>query len=444
MKYDAWFQCSNGCDERHSLHEVIYRCTRCGGLLEVKHDIKSLKRRSAAAWIELFDRRYMGTQYPYGSGVWGKKELVCPIINDENIVSMCEGGTNLFWAERFGKQIGVADLWIKQCGNSHTGSFKDLGMTVLMSMVKQIITNGADIRAVLCASSGDTSAALAAYAAAAGIPAIILLPQAKVSPAQLIQPLANGAITLSLKTDFDGCMAIVQKLTVRPDFYLANSINSLRIEGQKTISIEIVQQFDWEVPDWIIIPGGNLGNVTALGLGFSMMKDLGIINDLPRIVCAQSAKANPLYQSYLSGFSEFKPMAAQPTVANAIQIGNPVSAKRAVNILKRFNGIVEQATEDELANAAARADRTGLFNCPHTGVALAALLKLVERQEIRSDERVVVISTANGLKFPDFKIRYHNGELHEVHPQNVNAPVELEPDYDRIVKAIDVRLAQAE
>ena len=216
-------------------------------------------------------------------------------------LSQCvEGGTNLFWAERFGKQIGVADLWIKQCGNSHTGSFKDLGMTVLMSMVKQIITNGADIRAVLCASSGDTSAALAAYAAAAGIPAIILLPQAKVSPAQLIQPLANGAITLSLKTDFDGCMAIVQKLTVHSDFYLANSINSLRIEGQKTISIEIVQQFDWEVPDWVIIPGGNLGNVTALGLGFLMMKDLGIINDLPRIVCAQSAKANPLYQSYLS------------------------------------------------------------------------------------------------------------------------------------------------
>ena len=444
MKYDAWFQCSSGCDERYLLHEVIYRCRRCGGLLEVKHDIKSLKRRSAAAWIELFDRRYMGTQYPYGSGVWGKKELVCPIIDDENIVSMFEGGTNLFWAERFGKQIGVSDLWIKQCGNSHTGSFKDLGMTVLMSMVKQIVSKGTEIRAVLCASSGDTSAALAAYAAAAGIPAIILLPQAKVSPAQLIQPLANGAITLSLKTDFDGCMAIVQKLTVRPDFYLANSINSLRIEGQKTISIEIVQQFDWEAPDWVIIPGGNLGNVTALGLGFLMMKDLGIVNDLPRIVCAQSAKANPLYQSYRAGFSEFKPMAAQPTVANAIQIGNPVSANRAVNILKRFNGIVEQATEDELANAAARADRTGLFNCPHTGVALAALLKLVERKEIRSDERVVVISTANGLKFPDFKIRYHNGELNEVHPQYVNAPVELEPDYDRIIKAIDVCLAQAD
>ncbi|MDE0300215.1 MAG: threonine synthase [Candidatus Poribacteria bacterium] len=443
MRYDAWFECSSGCGEQHSLHEVIYRCERCGGLLEVKHDIESLKRRNPAAWIDLFERRYMGTEYPYGSGVWGKKEFVCPNVDDENIVSMFEGGTNLFWAERFGKKIGVSDLWIKQCGNSHTGSFKDLGMTVLISMVKQIVSNGSDIRAVLCASSGDTSAALAAYAAAAGIPAIILLPQAKVSPAQLIQPLANGAITISLKTDFDGCMEIVQKLTVRPDFYLANSINSLRIEGQKTISIEIVQQFDWEVPDWIIIPGGNLGNVTALGLGFLMMKDLGIINNLPRIVCAQSAKANPLYQSYLGGFNEFTPMTAQPTVANAIQIGNPVSANRAMNILKQFNGIVEQATEDELANAAARADRTGLFNCPHTGVALAALLKLVERKEIRSNERVVVISTANGLKFPDFKIRYHNDELEEVNPQYVNAPLELDPDYDRIMKKIDVCLANS-
>ena len=205
----------------------------------------------------------MRTQYPYGSGVWGKKELVCPNIDDENIISMYEGGTNLFWADRFGKQLGLSDLWIKQCGNSHTGSFKDLGMTVLVSMVKQIMAASGDLRAVMCASTGDTSASLAAYASAAGIPAIILLPKEKVTREQLIQPIANGALTLSLETDFDGCMEIVQKLSARKDFYLANSINSIRIEGQKTISIEIVQQFDWEVPDWIIIPVGNLGNVSA-------------------------------------------------------------------------------------------------------------------------------------------------------------------------------------
>ncbi|MBI1927630.1 pyridoxal-phosphate dependent enzyme, partial [Candidatus Poribacteria bacterium] len=240
MIYKAWFQCSTGCDGTYPLNTIIYRCPDCNGLLEVKHDIAPLRHRSAAAWIELFERRYMSTQYPYGSGVWGKKELVCPNIDDKNVVSMYEGGTNLFWADRFGNEIGLSDLWIKQCGNSHTGSFKDLGMTVLVSMVRQMRTEGKDIRAVLCASTGDTSASLAAYAAAAGIPAIILLPKAKVSAAQLIQPIANGAVTFALDTDFDGCMAIVQKLSTRAELYLANSMNSLRIEGQKTISIEIV------------------------------------------------------------------------------------------------------------------------------------------------------------------------------------------------------------
>ena len=440
MKYDAWFQCSEGCDEKYPLNEVIYRCRQCNGLLEVKHDIDLLRRRSGAAWKELFNERYMRTQYPYGSGVWGKKELVCPNIDDENVVSMYEGGTNLFWAERFGKEIGLSNLWIKQCGNSHTGSFKDLGMTVLVSMVKQVIKRGGDIRVVMCASTGDTSASLAAYAAAAGIPAVILLPRDKVSHAQLIQPIANGAITLALETDFDGCMAVVQKLAERKDFYLANSINSLRIEGQKTISIEIVQQFDWESPDWVIIPGGNLGNVTALGLGFLIMQDLGIIDRLPRIACAQSTKANPLYQSYLKDFKKFNPVTAQRTIATAIRIGNPVSVKKAIKVLTHFDGIVEQATEDELANAAARADRTGLFNCPHTGVAIAVLLKMVERKQIDRDDRVIVVSTANGLKFPEFKIDYHQSKLKEVRPQHVNSPITLEPNYDSVMRTITNQL----
>ena len=440
MNYDAWFQCSEGCDETYPLTEIIYRCRNCGGLLEVRHNMDVLKQRSAADWKKLFEKRYRRTQYPYGSGVWGKKELVCPNIDDENIISMYEGGTNLFWAERFGEQLGLHDLWIKQCGNSHTGSFKDLGMTVLVSMVNQIIAESGDIRAVMCASTGDTSAALAAYASAAGIPAIILLPKAKVTREQLIQPIANGALTLSLETDFDGCMEIVQKLARRKDFYLANSINSLRIEGQKTISIEMVQQFDWEVPDWIIIPGGNLGNVSALGLGFLMMYDLGIIDKLPRIACAQAERANPLYRSYQTKFTEFSAITAQSTQATAIQIGNPVSVHRAIRTLKRFDGIVDQATEAELADAAARADRTGLFNCPHTGVALAVLIKMVERQQILPDHRVIVISTATGLKFPDFKVAYHNVAPGEPTPRYLNAPIELEADYEGVLKQIGEHL----
>ncbi|MBC8555109.1 MAG: threonine synthase [Candidatus Brocadiales bacterium] len=441
MKYKAWFQCSSGCDERYQLNEIIYNCKKCNGLLEVQHDVEKLKHRSPGSWMRLLDDRYRRTKWPFGSSVWGKKEMVCPNVDNDNVVSLYEGGSNLFWAERLGNIIGAEDLWIKQCGNAHTGSFKDLGMTVLVSMVKQMISEGKDIMGVACASTGDTSAALSAYCAAAGIPAIVFLPKNKVSTAQLIQPIANGALTLSLDTDFDGCMEIVQKVCKENNIYLANSMNSLRIEGQKTMSIELVQQLDWEVPDVIIIPGGNLGNVTALGKGFLLMKELGMINKLPRIVCVQAAKANPLYQSYLSGFKEFKPIQAQRTLASAIQIGNPVSINKAIKILKLFNGIVEQATEDELANAAALADRTGLFSCPHTGVALAVLFKLLKRNEIKKDERIVVISTAHGLKFTDFKVKYHENQLEEVESKYANAPVELPPEYDKVKGAILDRIA---
>src|SRR5215207_9608282 len=295
MSYQASFRCIAGCPGEHSLEQAIYRCPTCGDLLEVSHDIEALRGRSAAAWMKLFDDRYKRTTWPYGSAVWGKKEWVLPSILDDNIVSMDEGGTNLFWADRFGRTLGLDDLWVKQCGNSHTGSFKDLGMTVLVSVVKQMIADGSGVRAVACASTGDTSAALAAYAAAAGIPAIVILPRGMVTPAQLVQPLANGALVLALDTDFDGCMAIVQRLAVEEGIYLANSMNSLRLEGQKTIGIEIVQQFDWASPDWIIIPGGNLGNVSALGAGFLLMRELGLVSKLPRICVAQAEAANPLY-----------------------------------------------------------------------------------------------------------------------------------------------------
>jgi threonine synthase len=309
-------------------------------------------------------------------------------------------------------------------------------MTVLVSVVKQMMVDGANVSAVACASTGDTSAALAAYAAAAGIPAIVILPRARVSAAQLVQPLANGALVLSLDTDFDGCMAIVKRLAAEQGVYLANSMNSLRLEGQKTLSIEIVQQFDWEVPDVVIVPGGNLGNVSAIGAGFELMLQLGLIARRPRLVVAQAAAANPLYRAYRNHWM-FEPIAAGPTLATAIQIGNPVSIDKAVHALKAFNGIVEQATEVELADAAARADRTGMFNCPHTAVALAALEKLVGRGDIRRTERVVIISTANGLKFPEFKTAYHRQTLAGIAARYANPPVELPNDYDAVRRAID-------
>src|SRR6186713_2410736 len=434
--YRAVFRCASGCPGDHSIWQAIYNCPVCGDLLQVVHDVDALKTKSPTTWMRLFEERYKRTTWPYGSGVWGKKEWVCPDIRNENIVSMDEGGTNIFWAERYGRQLGVEDLWVKMCGNSHTGSFKDLGMTVLVSVVKQMIADGVQIGAVACASTGDTSAALAAYAAAAGIPAIVILPRARVSAAQLVQPMANGALVLSLDTDFDGCMALVQRLSLEEGVYLANSMNSLRLEGQKTVGVEIVQQFDWSVPDVIIIPGGNLGNVSALGAGFDMMESLGLITKRPRIVVAQAAAANPLYLAYKNNW-EFHPVTAKPTLASAIQIGNPVSVKKAIRTLQKYNGIVEQATESELADAAARADRTGMFNCPHTGVALAALIKLREQGRIGSHERVVVISTANGLKFTDFKVAYHSGALSGVSSRLANKPVELPNDYDAVRRATD-------
>ena len=297
------------------------------------------------------------------------------------------------------------------------------------------------MRAIACASTGDTSAALAAYAAAAGIPAIVLLPKGKVSVAQLLQPIANGALVLSLDTDFDGCMAIVQRLAAEEGVYLANSMNSLRLEGQKTVAIEIVQQWDWQVPDVIVIPGGNLGNVSALGAGFDMMRAVGVVAKRPRIVVAQAARANPLYRAYQRNWA-FEPVQAQSTLASAIQIGNPVSIRKAIRTLQAYDGIVEQATETELADAAARADRTGMFNCPHTGVALAVLEKLAARGDVTRDQRVVVISTANGLKFSDFKLQYHTGQLEGIDTGLGNAPVELPNDYDAVRRAIDARTAR--
>src|SRR3954463_8018414 len=435
MPYRAWFRCIAGCSGEYPLTKPLYRCPICGDLLEVAHDVAALKDRAPSAWMRLFDDRYKRTQWPYGSGVWGKKEWVLPSLPDQCIVSMDEGGTNMLWAERFGRSIGVEDLWIKQCGNSHTGSFKDLGMTVLVSVVRQMLAEGTSIRAVACASTGDTSASLAAYCAAAGIPAIVILPRGKVSVAQLLQPLANDAKVLSLDTDFDGCMRIVQRLADEGLVYLANSMNSLRLEGQKTVAIEIVQQFDWEVPDVVIIPGGNLGNVSALGAGFDMMEALGISAKRPRIVVAQAERANPLYLAYKNNW-EFHAVSARPTLASAIQIGNPVSVKKAIRTLQKYSGVVEQATEAELADAAARADRTGMFNCPHTGVALAALRKLVDRKIIRSSERVVVISTANGLKFADQKAAYHMGALEGIKATYRNKPVELPADPKRVARAI--------
>ena len=427
--FNAHFKNING-EDTYPLDEIIYRSKIDNSLLEVHHDREALASRSPEEWKKLFAERRMSFKPADMSGIWSKREMVLPEIPEEDIVTMQEGFSPLFDASRLAKELGIRKLHVKLCGNSHTGSFKDLGMTVLVSQVNHILKKGKHpIDAVACASTGDTSAALSAYCAKAGIPSIVFLPAGKTSTAQLIQPISNGSIVLALDTDFDGCMKIVQQVTADNRIYLANSMNSLRVEGQKTISPEICQQLNWNVPDTIIIPGGNLGNVSALAKGFDDCLAMGLINKKPRIIVAQAANANPFYQAYTRGFDKLEPVQAKKTLASAIQIGNPVSYPKAERAIKNYNGVVVEVSEQELADAAHRADKIGLYCCPHTGVALGALEKLVADKTISSDEEVVVISTAHGLKFTEFKVAYHEGSLEGLTSRYANpifkAPAEL-------------------
>jgi len=440
LSYSAKYVCFAGCEGvEYPLEQIIYRCESCGGLLDVEHDLDALRQRTGAEWRELFDARMIQRDWPNGGGVWGKQEWILPGIDHADIITMGEGGSALLPLARYGQDLGLSDLHMKLCGNSHTGSFKDLGMTVLTSQVNRIRRQGGSIAAVGCASTGDTSAALSAYCAVEGIPTVVFLPANKISMAQLVQPIANGATVLSLDTDFDGCMGLIQEIVQRFPIYLANSMNSLRLEGQKTVAIEIVQQLGWEVPDWVVVPGGNLGNVFAISKGFRLMKELGVIDRLPRLLCAQAANANPLYRAYKDGWASFKPVQAQKTLASAIQIGNPVSIHRAIRALNAHQGVVEQASENELMDACARADRSGLFTCPHTGVALAALEKCVSNGTIGRNERVVVVSTAHGLKFTGSKAAYHGEELDGIAGRYTNKPLELEASADVVIETLAER-----
>ena len=444
MSLSAALRCFAGCPSEFPLSAAVFRCPRCESLLDVAHDVAALREKSPAEWRALFRERRADPRFPYDSGVWLRREWVVPGLPDEALVSMGEGHTPLVRARRHGEAIGVGELWIKQSGQSPTGSFKDLGMTVLVSTVHHAVREGRlAVRAIACASTGDTSAALAAYGAVAGLPVVVLLPRGKISTAQLVQPIASGARVLSLDTDFDGCMAIVQRLAKSGLVYLANSMNALRLEGQKTVAFEIVDQLGGEPPEWVVVPSGNLGNAYALYRGFELMRALGVIDRLPRLVAAQAENADPLYRAWTAGKREVEPLRASPTIASAIQIGHPVSAPRAMKALDAMNGVVEHASEQEIADAAARADRTGLYVCPHTAVALSAVEKLRRKGVIGAGERVVVVSTASGLKFTDVKVRYHEGALPGVASHLSNPPVELPADEAAVSAAIEAMSAGA-
>src|SRR5574344_1204941 len=438
--FNAHFKNINGSDT-YPLDQVIYRSPIDNSLLEVEQDRKALASKSPEEWKKLFAERRQSFKPADTSGIWSKREMVLPEIAEEDIVTMQEGFTPLFDGSALAQELQMKKLWVKLCGNSHTGSFKDLGMTVLVSQVNSMIKKGKPIKAVACASTGDTSAALSAYCAKAGIPSIVFLPAGKTSTAQLIQPISNGSIVLALDTDFDGCMKIVQQVTADNRIYLANSMNSLRVEGQKTISPEICQELGWKVPDTVIIPGGNLGNVSALAKGFDDCLAMGLINKKPRIIVAQAENANPFYRAYTRGFDKLIPVHAEKTLASAIQIGNPVSYPKAERAIRNYNGIVVSVTEQELADAAHRGDRIGLYCCPHTGVALGALIKLRAEGKIDKDEEVVVVSTAHGLKFTEFKVGYHENKLAGITSHYANSVFKAAPEIGQVMDILRKEMA---
>ncbi|MBT6179683.1 MAG: threonine synthase [Deltaproteobacteria bacterium] len=429
----AHFSCIE-CNTEHSLRDSVYSCSKCGNLLEVRQDSSIFTARSPEEWKTLFDGRLAGRPGYHGSGVWRFREWILPDLPEEDIVSLGEGASPLTTAPRLSEELGV-ELLTKQCGHTLSGSFKDLGMTVLVSQVNHLRKTGRDIPAVACASTGDTSAALAAYGAAAGIRTLVLLPSGKISAAQLIQPLAHGARVIAIETDFDGCMEHVQKLCVEQGVYLANSKNSLRIEGQKTVALEICQGLGWKIPDWVVIPGGNLGNVSALTRGFENLKSAGIIDKLPKVLVAQAEKANPLFHSFQKEFAPLEPIQAQATQASAIRIGNPVSFPKAITALKACNGRVASVAEQELTQAARIADERGLYLCPHTAVAVAGLQQGLSEGYIEKGAQVVVVSTAHGLKFTEFKTASATDTVPEANLGSKRTPLEVASVYSDVVEA---------
>lgn len=374
------FQNCIQCHQRYDIDKIIYRC-ECGGLIDVKHGTFSpLNKREKGGFFE-------------SSGVWRFKDYVLP-IPDSEIVSHPEGFTRLYEREVLSQWAGVHKLLFKHEGENPTGSFKDRGMTVAVTQAKRL-----GQKTVACASTGNTSASLASYGAQAGLKTLIFLPEGKVAPSKIAQAIAYGAETRMIQGDFDTAMQKVLEASKDEGLYLVNSINPFRLEGQKTIMWELFEQQNWEIPDWIVVPGGNLGNTSAFGKAISEAYEAGWITKKPRIAVIQAEHANPFYQSFLSGFDSF--VAMQPdTRASAINIGNPVNFEKAKRVILDLNGRVEQVTDIEIKEAKVQIDHSGIGCEPASAATLAGLKKLVTQKFVRANETVVCILTGNVLKDP--------------------------------------------
>lgn len=385
-----------------------FRCADCGELFEVTYPSWTGPKHarpnpSALRW--LWRERRASLNVADRSGVWRFREML-PALELEQMVTLGEGNTPLYELPRSAAELGLARLRAKHQGMNPTGSFKDTGMTVALSMAR---SRGFD--AVACASTGNTSAAMAAYAARAAMRSLVLLPEGKIAWGKLAQAMDYGALIVQLHTDFDGCVRVLRDVVDRAPVYLLNSVNPYRLEGQKTPALEIAEQMDWEVPDHLIVPGGNLANSSALGKGFLEMRELGLTQRVPQISVIQAEGANPLVRAMRQFDGEkLEPVEAH-TRASAIRIGNPASWRKAVRVIRETGGWVEQASEAEIALAKAEIGAEGIGCEPASAVTLAGLKKLVADGKIAPEENVVLLLTGHTLKDADYTIQYHRGEL---------------------------------
>ena len=412
------------CAQQYPVERVVYTCERCGGALDVAHDFSAARQKLSRA---LFDKRLGSLDAPDNSGVWRFKELVYPDIDDAAIVTRGEGNTNLYNLPRLADYAGVDTLLLKHEGENPTGSFKDRGMTSGVTHARRL-----GVRRVACASTGNTSASMASYAASADMQGIIFLQNQQIAQGKLAQGIAYGGLCLQIDADFDRNMALVREVSERLGIYVLNSINPFRLEGQKSIMFEALQQLRWQTPDWIVVPGGNLGNSSAFGKALLEMLQVGLIERLPRLAIIQAEGANPLYRHFASGYRDFQPVKAE-TIATAIKIGDPVNLGKAIRALEWTGGVVEQVSDQDIMDAKAMVDGVGIGCEPASACSLAGTRKLVERGIIQRGDSVLGVLTGHVLKDPGAIINYHADNLPDITPKLRNPMRQVDDDIEQIV-----------
>ena len=437
---DVQFRCI-ACGELSGSARQDFRCAACEDLLEITYPGWKQRKPVATDLKAAWQNRKLSSKPVDLSGVWRFRDLLPTLEDDQQAITLREGNTPVYELPQCARIAGVPKLFAKHQGMNPTGSFKDAGMTVAATFARR-----AGFRWVACASTGNTSASMAAYAARGGMRSLVLVPEGKISWSKLSQALDYGAVTCQLRTDFDGCLRLLQELVLRAPVYQLNSINPFRLEGQKTLALELLEQMGWEPPDHIIVPGGNLGNSSAIGKALLEMRELGLIARLPKLSVIQAEGANALVRTLREGAGKRLVSVSADTRATAIRIGNPASWKKAAHVLEATGGACEQVTEIELAQAKAEIGAEGIGCEPASAVTLAGLKKLVRQGFVKTHETVVLVLTGNLLKDPDFTIDFHRGDLFKgTHDESATRPLEalrhppvvLDATLDAVIRTLE-------